>query len=380
MHRTRASALMMAAAMDHEVDVPGAGRSHHRRARRPGPDHRHLRSAPGAEAAHRQIPRLRLVEPALPARTARPGRRPHCTARATAGGRGCWTRNGSTSTTSGRTPTSRSRATRNPSRRCGSGCFTWCRPAPGPSAARSPARGSPERATTATPSGTPRVSCCRCSPTRCRTRSPTHCAGGRRRWTWPRSGPPNSASTVPLSLADHPRAGVLGLLAGGHRGLAHQRRHRDGLRALPHRRPATTRWKEDCGLTVLIETARLWMSLGHHDRARRVAPRRGHRSRRVHRDRARQRLHEPDGRTQPASPPPRPATATRMRPRELGVTTEEMAAWRDAAAPSTSRTTRNWAYTSNAKASPGSRSGISRPTTPIRCCCTRPTCGSIPHR
>ena len=41
-----------------------------------------------------------------------------------------------------------------------------------------------------------------------------------------------------LSLANHPRAGVLGLLAGGHRSLAHQRRHRHGLRAVPrsHRR------------------------------------------------------------------------------------------------------------------------------------------------
>jgi alpha,alpha-trehalose phosphorylase len=58
---------------------------------------------------------------------------------------------------------------------------------------------------------------------------------------------------------------MLGLLAGRHRRLAHQRRHRNGLRALSdcHRRRVAG---EDCGLAVLIETARLWHSLGHHDR------------------------------------------------------------------------------------------------------------------
>lgn len=45
--------------------------------------------------------------------------------------------------------------------------------------------------------GTPKVSCYRCSPTPHRMRSPTRCGGGRRRWTWPRSGRPSSAWKVP---------------------------------------------------------------------------------------------------------------------------------------------------------------------------------------
>ena len=139
-----------------------AGRGHHRRARRLGPDHRDLRAAPGTKAAHRQIPGVWLVKPCAPVRHCATRPPPHCTAPATAGGKGWWTRSGPTSTTSGTAPTSRSRATRNPSRRCGSGFSTSCRPARAPSAGRSPAKGSPEPATTATPSGTPRVTCCRC--------------------------------------------------------------------------------------------------------------------------------------------------------------------------------------------------------------------------
>ena len=48
------------------------------------------------------------------------------------------------------------------SRQCASACSTCCRPAPAPSGAPSRARASPELATTATPSGTPRDSCFRC--------------------------------------------------------------------------------------------------------------------------------------------------------------------------------------------------------------------------
>ena len=160
---------------------------------------------------------------------------PHCTAPATAGGRGCWIRNGPTSTTSGKAQTSRSRATPNPNRRSDSGCFTCCRPAPAPNAGRSRPRGSPEPATTATPSGTPRLTCCRCSPTPRRMPSPTRCGGERR--PGPRQGP--GGRTRPqgrqLSVANHPRTGVLGVLAGRHGGLARQRRRRHGLRAVPHR-------------------------------------------------------------------------------------------------------------------------------------------------
>ena len=65
--------------------------------------------------------------------------------------------------------------------------------------------------------------------------------------------------------------------------------------------------------------------------ARRLAHRRNHRTRRVHGDRPRQRVHQSDGRTQSASPPPRHATATPRRPHVMGVTSEEAATWRDAA-------------------------------------------------
>ena len=75
MHRTRASALMMAAAMDHEIEVEGryevSNDASDDLARttvicglRPGPD-----------TAHREIPGLRVVEPAIPAGAARSGRR-----------------------------------------------------------------------------------------------------------------------------------------------------------------------------------------------------------------------------------------------------------------------------------------------------------------
>ena len=87
-------------------------RGHHRRERRPRPHDRDLRAAPGPEAAHREIPGLRLVEPAVPAGAARPGCRRACTARATAAGRACWTLSARSSTTSGTAPMSRSKATR----------------------------------------------------------------------------------------------------------------------------------------------------------------------------------------------------------------------------------------------------------------------------
>ena len=50
-------------------------RAAHQCPRRPSPHHDHLRTSPRPEAAHRQVPVLRMVEPALPARPGRPGRR-----------------------------------------------------------------------------------------------------------------------------------------------------------------------------------------------------------------------------------------------------------------------------------------------------------------
>ena len=84
------------------------------------------------------------------------------------------------------------------------------------------------------------------------------------------------------------------------------------------------------GLELLVETARLWRSLGHHDAAGSVPHRRRHRSGRVQRDRRQQRLHEPDGRAEPA-PAFDAAQRHPERAAELGVDDEEAAGWRDAA-------------------------------------------------
>jgi alpha,alpha-trehalose phosphorylase len=66
------------------------------------------------------------------------------------------------------------------SRRSGSRPSMSCRPERGPRSGASPPKASPDRDTTAIPSGTPTHSCWRCSATRCRTRPPTCCVGARR--------------------------------------------------------------------------------------------------------------------------------------------------------------------------------------------------------
>ena len=137
LHRTRSSELMMAAAMDHDVEVPGrvevdtdVGEDWARTTVICG-----LR--PGQTAAHREVPRLRLVEPAVAIRPC--GTR---SAAALAGARytgwegllesqreyldDFW--DGADVEVEGDPDCSR---------RCGSGCSTSCRPVPGPNAGRS---------------------------------------------------------------------------------------------------------------------------------------------------------------------------------------------------------------------------------------------------
>ena len=133
-------------------------------------------------------------------------------------------------------------------------------------------------------------------------------------------------------MAHDPRAGVLGLLAGRHGRVPHQRRHRRAPPCATSRRPATSDFERDVGLELLVETARLLHVARPPRPRRRLAHRRRHRPGRVQRDRRRQRLHEPDGganlrgggRRGPASP-----GAWRD---GLGVDIEEEAGWRDAAA------------------------------------------------
>ena len=67
-------------------------------------------------------------------------------------------------------------------------------------------------------------------------------------------------------MAHDPRPGVLGLLARGHRRVSRQCCHR----RRGHPIPATTNddaFGRDIGTELLVETARLWRSLGHHDAA-----------------------------------------------------------------------------------------------------------------
>ena len=109
---------------------------------RPGPGHDgHRGSSPARSCGLRQVPRLRLVEPAVPSRpcATRWSRRwPRRTRRAGT----AWSRSsGPTSTSSGPAPTSRSTATPRCSRRCGSGCSTSSSPAPRAERRPIPAKG-----------------------------------------------------------------------------------------------------------------------------------------------------------------------------------------------------------------------------------------------
>ena len=131
-------------------------------------------------------------------------------------------------------------------------------------AAGDPGQGADRSAaTTATRSGTPRPSCCRCSPTPCPTRR-------RDALRWRHStldlaqerAAAARACAARRSLADDPRPGVLGLLAGRHGGVPHQRRHRRRGRAATSPPPATRTFEREVGLELLVETARLWRSLG----------------------------------------------------------------------------------------------------------------------
>lgn len=138
-HRTHGSALMMAAAMEHDIEVPGRVEV--------STDARPDLARTTVICGLRPGQKLRIVKYlGMGGRVCGPGR--HCAIRSparspgpgTAAGRACWTPNAATSTTSGTAPTSRSRVTRIASRRCASGSSMCCRPARGPSGARSRAR------------------------------------------------------------------------------------------------------------------------------------------------------------------------------------------------------------------------------------------------
>ena len=124
-------------------------------------------------------------------------------------------------------------------------------------------------------------------------------------------------------------------------------------------------FEREVGLELLVETARLWRSLGHHDADGRVPHRRRHRPGRVQRDRRQQRLHQPDGAAEPARGRRRGRAPPASAAAELGVDDEETAGWRDAARGDVHPLRRaSSASTPRPRASPSTRSGTSTRTTP----------------
>ena len=166
-HSTRTQRLRVAAAMDHVIDGPDGIDVAVGELPGPRPGHGHRRrssrdSGCGSSSSSPTAGRRSRSLPGCP----RPGRR----ARSPAAtrhrlGRLLGRAARATSTTSGTGPTSRSTATPRSSRRCGSRCSTCSRPAPEPRAARIPAKGLTGPGYDGHASGTPRRSCCRCSPT-----------------------------------------------------------------------------------------------------------------------------------------------------------------------------------------------------------------------
>ena len=86
----------------------------------------------------------------------------------------------------------------------------------------------------------------------------------------------------------------------------------------------TTRSSERYAVPMLVETARLWMSLGYHGEDEQVPHRRRHRAGRVQRDRARQHLHEPGGGAEPRSRRPTSPQRWPKAADELDVTEDEI--------------------------------------------------------
>ena len=139
----------------------------------------------------------------------------------------------------------------------------------------------------------------------------------------------------------------------------------------------------EIGLELLVETARLWRSLGHHDPQGQVPHRRRHRSRRVQRDRRQQRLHEPDGAAEPARRRRRGRAGTRGDAADLDADFEEAAAWRDAArdmvVPWDDDARRSPAVGELHEATTSGTSSTPRPTS-TRCSCTSRTSTSTASR
>ena len=332
-------------------------------------------------AAGGQVPRLRLVQRAVPAGAARPGSRRADRRTLLRLGRAAGRAAGVPRRVLGR----RRRRGR---RRRGAAAGSPVRHVPR-AAGRRPHRAAGDpgqgpdrpRVRRAHASGTPRRSCCRCSTTPCR-----EAAADALRWRWSiLDQARDRARTLGLAGAAFPwrtigGAGVLRLLAGRHRRVPRQRRHRRGGRAAtapsPGTRPCRPMRAGDPGRDgPAVDVARAPRP------ARAVAHRRRDRAGRVHGDRGRQRLHEP-GRGRRTSPRPRTRCAgTRRSPSGSRSPTDEAAAWRDAAEAV------HIPYDERAQVHQQSRplhrpAGVGlRATMPTtRCCCTHRTSTSTAGR
>ena len=129
----------------------------------------------------------------------------------------------------------------------------------------------------------------------------THCAGGTRRSTAPAS----AREQLELAGAAFPWRTIHGEECSGYwpAGTAAFHINADIAAAVVRYLKATRttrRSRREVGIELLVETARLWHSLGHHDAHGALPDRRRHRTRRVQRDRRQQRLHQPDGPAEPA--------------------------------------------------------------------------------
>ena len=193
--------------------------------------------APGERLEHREVPRLRLVEPALASRRSATRSSPRSPRRGTPGWDGLvagqrayldefWDR--ADVELDGRHRASAGRALRAlphaPGRR--------------PRRAARDRRQGPDRPRLRRPHvlGHRALRPAGAHLHRAARRPATRCAGGTRRSTSPASAPRQlGLAGAAFPVADDPRAGMLGLLAGRHGGVPHQRRHRRRRRPLPAR-------------------------------------------------------------------------------------------------------------------------------------------------
>ncbi len=228
----------MAAAMDHDVEVPGRVEVSARTPATTWP-------APPSSAG---CGRARSCASSSISATDGPAcaRVPHCAIRppppspapATAGGRACWIAQRAYLDEFWDCADVEVEGDPTASRRCDSGCSTCCRPAPAPSGAPSQARADRHRLRRPRLLGHRGFRAAGTHLHQTAGRGRRAAVAGPPRWTWPASGRRSSIWRAPVFRGAPSGRGVLGVLAGGHRGVAHQRRHRRCVRALSrcHRR------------------------------------------------------------------------------------------------------------------------------------------------